>query len=116
MKMIRLNFFGIFLIILVLAALVFLPSLIIQSLWNSAFQRVLDRDFNISLWQATLLWGAAVSLLFMTGLFKFQIDFRSIEKINVDDIDDPDLKQEIQQIKASIQQQDSESKDPEKPN
>ncbi len=100
MKMIKLNFIGIFLLSLVAILLIGLPSLIIQSLWNSAFERALDRDMSIALWQAGLLWGALLSLLYMTGIFRFQIDFRSIENVDLTEIDDPELRAEIERIKA----------------
>ncbi len=98
--MIKLNFIGIFLLILVGIVAIALPSLIIQSLWNSAFEQALDRDMSIAIWQAALLWGAFLSLLYMSGIFKFQIDFRSIENVDLTEIDDPELRGEIEKIKA----------------
>ncbi len=100
MKMIRMNFVGILLLLVVAAALIGLPSLIIQSIWNTAFERTIERDMSIALWQAVLLWAALLTALYSTGMFKLQIDFRTIENIDTQQIDDPDLRAEIEKIKA----------------
>ena len=99
MKMIRMNFVGILLLLIVAATLVGLPSLIIQSIWNTAFERTIERDMSIAIWQAALLWGALLSMLYMSGIFKLQIDFRTIENIDPQSIDDPELRAEIEKIK-----------------
>ncbi len=100
MKMIRLNFSSIILLIVVVAVLLALPSLIIQSLWNSAFERALDRDLSIEIWQAAMLWGALLALVYMSGLFRFKVDFKTIDNIDLSQIEDPELRNEIEKIKA----------------
>lgn|GEM_PF-2065864 len=98
--MIRMNLVGILLLVVIAAAVLGLPSLMIQSLWNMAFERSLERDLSISLWQAALLWGALLAAIYMTGIFRLQVDFRTIENIDISDIDDPELRAEIEKIKS----------------
>jgi hypothetical protein len=94
------NFVGILLLLVVAVALIGLPSLIIQSIWNTAFERTIERDMSIVIWQAALLWASLLTVLYSTGIFKFQIDFRTIENVDISDIDDPELRAEIEKIKA----------------
>lgn len=98
--MIRMNFVGILLLLIAAAALIGLPSLIVQSIWNTAFERTIERDMSIAIWQAALLWASLLTVLYSTGIFKFQIDFRTIENVDISDIDDPELRAEIEKIKA----------------
>ncbi len=100
MKMIRMNFASVLLLLVIAAVVLGLPSLMLQSLWNTAFERSLERDLSITLWQAALLWGAVLSLIYMSGIFKLQVDFRTIENIDLSDIDDPELRAEIEKIKS----------------
>lgn len=99
MKLFQLNFFGIFIFLIVLTLAIGLPSLIIQVSWNSISLSSLERDISINIFQAALLWGAIVSILYLTGIFRFSLGFKSIEAINLDSIDDPELREEIEKLK-----------------
>ncbi len=68
----------------------------------------MERDLSIDLWQAALLWGAIMSLLYMSGIFQFKLDFRTIDTIDLDAISDPSLKEEIEQLKLKAAKAKSE--------
>ncbi len=85
--------------LLSVALLVGVPSFLIQSVWNSTCAANMERDLTIEIWQAALLWGALLSFFYMTGIFQFKLDFRTIETIDIDAINDPELKEEIEQLK-----------------
>lgn len=108
MKMFQINFSNIFFIALVLGLVIFLPSFIIQVLWNSIWTDSLERDITITLWQAGLLWGAVVTTLYMSGLFRFKIDLKTLESIDLDTIDDPELKEEIEKLKLKAKKAQEE--------
>lgn len=99
MKIFQVNFLSILLFLAVLLIFIGLPSFFIQSLWNSTFQESLTRNMHIEIWQAALLWGAFLSLIYATGIFKFKIDFKSLENIDIDSIDDPALRNEIERLR-----------------
>jgi uncharacterized membrane protein (DUF485 family) len=99
-KIFQVNFLTLLLVLAFLLLFVLLPSFFIQSLWNSFFEESLSRDLIINLWQASLLWGAVLTVVYMTGIFKFKIDFRSLENIDLDSIDDPMLRDEIEKLRS----------------
>lgn len=111
MKIFQFNFLGILIFVAVLALLVLLPSFVVQSIWNSVYSLDLDRDMTIELWQAALLWGAILSAIYMTGVFKFKIDFKTIDSIDLSQIDDPELKAEIEKLKSQAQEEETKDKD-----
>lgn len=100
MKLFQLNFFGILVFVLVLTLIIGLPSFVIQIIWNSISISNIERDLSINIFQAALLWGAVLSLLYLTGVFRFSLGFKSIEAINLDSIDDPELREEIEKLKS----------------
>lgn len=104
MKLFQLNFFGILLMIIAAAVLIALPSFMIQNLWNSIVSANIVKDMSIEIWQASLLWGACVSFLYMTGIFQFKLDFKSLESIDTESINDPDLRAEIESMKLKTQE------------
>ncbi len=108
MKLFQLNFFGILILLASIVLLVGVPSFLIQAVWNSACATSMERDLNIDLWQAALLWGAMLSALYMTGVFQFKLDFRTIDSIDLDAINDPSLKEEIEQLKLKAAKAKSE--------
>lgn len=111
MKIFQFNFFIILLALVLVATLIFLPSYIIQNIWNSFGFFDIDRDLSIELWQAGLLWGACLSLIYMTGIFKFKIDFKTLDSIDIDSISDPELKAKIEKLKAKAKNEDDNSED-----
>lgn len=101
---------GILLFIAILGTLIVLPSYVVQNIWNSLYSFDLERDMTIEVWQASFLWIAFLSAVYMTGLFKFKIDFKTIDSIDLDSISDPDLKAEIERLKSEAKEEDSEDK------
>ena len=59
-------------------------------------------DLSISVWQAALLWAAMLCAIWMSGIFKLKIDLKTLDNLDVDDIDDPELRQELEQLKQEI--------------
>ena len=111
MKLFQLNFLGILILLASIVLLIGVPSFLIQAVWNSNCATSMERDLSIELWQAALLWGALVAALYMTGIFQFKLDFRTIDSIDLDAINDPNLKEEIEQLKLKA----AKAKSPEKP-
>lgn len=103
MKLFQLNFFGILILLAAAAILIVLPSAVIQNIWNSFYATNMTREMTIELWQAALLWGALVSLLYATGIFQFKLDFKTLEAIDPDSINDPELRAEIERLKLKTQ-------------
>ncbi len=99
MKMFQLNLLSLILLFLVVGLALFLPSFLIQNLWNLTLADHLERDLRIDILQASLLWGALLSLLYMSGIFKFKLDFQKLENIDLESIDDPELRQEIENLR-----------------
>ncbi|MDA0771439.1 MAG: hypothetical protein O3C63_00690 [Cyanobacteria bacterium] len=102
--------------IIAAAVLIALPSFMIQNFWNSIVSANIVKDMSIEIWQASLLWGALVSLLYMTGIFQFKLDFKSLESIDVESINDPELRAEIEnmQLKTQEAKKSEPIKDPSK--
>ncbi len=114
MKLFQLNFFGI-LVLVVLATVVFvLPSFIIQSIWNSFYGSRLEHDMSIDLWQASLLWGAVITILYITGIFSLRLNFKTLDSIDLDSINDPELRAEIEKLKLQAKKSEEESKEDKK--
>lgn len=111
MKLFQLNFFGIILILLIVLAVIFIPSLIIQSFWNSIYSANIERDLSIEIWQAALLWGAVLTLIYMSGIVQFKLNFKSLDSIDLDSIPDPELREEIKKLKAKAEEAEKEDGD-----
>ena len=91
---------SIFLLAIVLGLAVGLPSVIIESIWNgSVASTFTERDLTINVFKASLLWGAILTTIYMSGIFKIQIDFKKLDNLDINDIEDPDLKDEIKKLK-----------------
>lgn len=108
MKLFQLNLLAIFLLLASIALLVVLPSFLIQGIWNSFTSQSLEHDFRIELWQASLLWGALITVLHMFGVFSFKINFKTLESIDLDSISDPELRSELEKLKKEKEQQDKQ--------
>lgn len=100
MKIFQFNFLGLLILVSFLSVLIVVPSYIVQNIWNAIYSVDLERDMTINLWQAALLWGACLSAIYMTGIFKFKIDFKTLDNIDLDSIKDPELKAEIERLKT----------------
>lgn len=111
MKIFQFNLFGILIFLAVLALVLVLPSYVIQSIWNSLYSLNLERDMSIELWQAALLWGALLSALYMTGIFRFKIDFKTLDSIDMDSIQDPELKAQIEELRSKAKEEELEDQD-----
>lgn len=110
MKIFQVNFLNIVFFLAVLGVGLVVPSLIIESIWNSSTASSLaERDLSIELWQASLLWGSVLCVLYMTGIFKFKLDLKTIDSIDLDNIDDPHLRDEIEKLKAYQKRKEEES-------
>lgn len=92
------------------AVFIGLPSYIIQNIWNSSYATNIDRDMTIALWQASLLWGALVSLLYATGIFQLKLDFKTLESIDPEDISDPELREEVERLQLKAQETNKSEK------
>ena len=91
-----------------LSLMIVVPSFIVQSMWNDFYASHMERDLTIAWWQASLLWGAFLTLLYITGIFKFKIDIKELDAIDLDQITDPELRSELEE--ALKQQKFKESK------
>ena len=45
-------------------------------------------DLSIEIWQAALLWGAILTLIYMTGIFSFKLSFKTLDSIDLENIND----------------------------
>ena len=114
MKLFQLNFFGILMLLILATVILVLPSFVIQSIWNSIYGSRLEHDMSISLWQASLLWGAIVTILYMTGIFSFKLNFKTLDSIDLNSINDPELKAEIEKLKLQAKKTEEEARSPKK--
>ena len=112
MKLFQLNFFGILLAILLLSAVVLIPSVLIQALWNLIYSGGMERDFSIEIWQAALLWGAILTVVYMSGVFQFKLNFKTLDSIDLDSIPDAELRDEIEKLKAKAEEADKDDSEP----
>ena len=112
MKLFQLNFFSAILLLIVVGLLVVVPSFIIENIWNSAFASNIEQDLSISIWQAALLWGAALTLIYMSGLFSFKVDFKTLDSIDIDSINDPELREEIMKLKLKSKNTEDDQQGP----
>lgn len=110
MKLFQLNFFGILVLLALTVVALFIPSFVIQSVWNSVYAGSIERDMSIALWQAGLLWGAILSLLYMSGIFSFKLNFKTLDSIDLDAINDPELRAEIEQLKLQAKKAEDAEK------
>lgn len=108
MKLFQLNFFGILLMVLLLAVVILIPSVIIQAFWNAIYAGGIERDFSIEIWQAALLWGACLTVIYMSGLIQFKLNFKTLDAIDLDSIPDPELREEIEKLKAKVEEAEKE--------
>lgn len=104
MKLFQLNFFGVFLILLLILAVILVPSVIIQAFWNSLYSANIERDLSIEIWQAALLWGAILTLIYMSGIFQIKLNFKTLDSIDLDSIPDPELREEIEKLKLKAKE------------
>ena len=84
------------------------PSFIIKTIWNSLYGGFLERDLSISIWQASLLWGAIITLIYMSGIVR--IDFQTIDSIDLDSIESPELREKISELKEAKVEKNSNKK------
>jgi hypothetical protein len=80
-----------------LSAFILIPSFFLQVIWNAVYSNFIERDLTIEIWQASFLWGAIVSAIYLSGIVR--IDFQTIDSIDLDSIDDPELKAKILRLK-----------------
>ena len=106
MKIFQFNFLGILIFLAFLALVILLPSYIVQNIWNSIYSVDIERDMSIEIWQAALLWGAILTAIYMTGIFKFKVDFKTLDSIDLSKIDDPELKAEIEKLRSQSQEEE----------
>lgn len=97
MKLFQLNLISIILLIAAVTAFILVPSFFLQILWNAVYSNFIERDLTIEIWQASLLWGAIVSAIYLSGLVR--IDFQTIDSIDLDSIEDPELREKIRRLK-----------------
>lgn len=72
MKIYKLNSLTTFLFIfLIIGLVVFLPILLIETLWNSTIGKTYT-DYSINFWQSLILWLIALVSFNILGLFKFE--------------------------------------------
>lgn len=112
MKIFQLNILSILFLLLFVGLGLIVPSFIIQSIWNSTLiDSSMERDLSIVIWQAALLWGSLLSLLYTLGVFKLKVDFKTIDSIDLEKIKDPDLKDEIEKMKVDYKEKSQQEKD-----
>ena len=97
MKLFQLNLINFLGLALTITLLLLLPSFLIKVVWNSIYGGFLERDLSIDLWQASLLWGAAITMIYMSGVIR--VDFQTIETIDLEAIDNPELREKIRKLK-----------------
>lgn len=113
MKMFHLDLLRIFLGLSLITLGIALPSFVIESIWNASIaSSIMERDLSIDLWQASLLWGSLITALYMLGIFKVKIAFKSLDSIDINEIDDPDLRSKIVKLKRKVQEENSNEEDP----
>lgn len=83
----------------------------IQAFWNSIYSGSIERDFSIEIWQAALLWGAILTVIYMSGVFQFKLNFKTLDSIDLDSIPDPELRDEIEKLKARAKEAEQAKKD-----
>lgn len=108
--MFQLNLFGIMVLIVSLFLLLVVPSLILESVWNSMVASNIERDLTINLYQAALLWGVVMTLIYMSGIFSFKLSFKTLDSIDLDQVQDPELKEEIERLKLQAQKAEETKK------
>ena len=106
MKMYKLNSLTTFLFaILIIGFVVFLPIVLIETLWNSTIAKTYA-DISIDFWQALILWLIVLLTLNILGIFKFEF---AIEK--QESFDKELLKKKVQNLqKKSEEKSKAESK------
>lgn len=109
MKVLKVNLFTILIFLLVLSVVLLVPSLVIQSFWNSAFGSSIETNMMIELWQAALLWGSCLCLIYMSGIFKFKIDLKTLDSVDLDQVD-PSLRSEIEDLMQEVKKREEEEK------
>lgn len=94
MKVYKLNSFKTLLIILSIVGLgMFLPVFIIELLWNSTIGEIYQ-DLIINSWQALILWLIGIIVIYLSGLFKFEVAVESF-----DNIDTELIKKKVEELK-----------------
>ena len=108
MKLFQLNLISFLGLALAVILFLVIPSLVIKLIWNGVYGGFLERDLSIDIWQASLLWGAAITLIYMSGIVR--IDFQTIDSIDLDSIDNSDLREKIRKLKEERDQEKSHNK------
>ena len=93
----------------ILGLVVFLPIVLIETLWNSTVGRTYT-NITIDFWQALILWLVLLVVLYIFGLFKFEFAIEKHEGLN-----NELLKKQLQnlQTKTDKKTEISENKDKE---
>ena len=89
----------------ILGFLVFLPIILIETIWNSAIGKTYT-DFSINFWQALILWLVVLVILNIIGLFKFEF---AVETGN--HLDKELLKKKLEYLKSNLQSKPEEKKE-----
>lgn len=97
MKLFQLNLISALMLVIGLSAFILIPSFFLQVIWNAVYSNFIERDLTIEIWQASFLWGAIVSAIYLSGIVR--VDFQTIDSIDLDSIDDPELKAKILRLK-----------------
>jgi len=84
-------------LVLGLSAFILIPSFFLQVIWNAVYSNFIERDLTIEIWQASFLWGAIVSAIYLSGIVR--IDFQTVDSIDLDSIEDPELRAKILRLK-----------------
>jgi len=110
MKIFQLNLTNISFLVVLVGLGIVLPSLIIESIWNSSVAiNFTERDLHINALQASLLWGSLLTTIYMSGIFKIQIDLKKLDNLDLNNIDDPELKDELQKLKKEAKEKKKDS-------
>lgn len=93
-----------FLSLVIIGLVVFLPIVLIETLWNSTIGKTYT-DIAINFWQALILWLIVLVALNIIGLFKFEFAVEAI-----DALDKESIKEKINSLK-SLQNKTDEKKE-----
>ena len=68
---------------LIICLIVFLPTILIEALWNSTVAKSYS-NFTIDFWQALILWLIALVSLNIIGIFKFEFAVETTDTFDKD--------------------------------
>lgn len=105
MKLIKVNPITSFILSIAIAFFAFLlPIIVIQALWNSTVA-VNNHYLEINYWQSLILWFVVLTLIHISGIFKFEIAVESknfdeeLLKRKIEEIKKKSLEKELEEIK-----------------